>query len=108
MKPKRPAKNSLAYFKQLWAEASVGGSSKWVINALAQLSYENVAMRKRLAAVEAVLLAQMTGMVERQGNMHLLECDKRHFSSAACTCGSTPTKKTTTAAGYKATKGRSS
>jgi hypothetical protein len=91
-KTKKLKPESIAWYKQEWLKMTKGIDvvSDSFLTGLAQLSYENKHLRKRVAALEAIMLAQMLGRVEIRGDMHLMECAKRQDPEHACTCGSTP------------------
>ncbi len=87
---KTPAPESLMWYRAEWARMSKDHLPEAIIVGLAQLSYENKRLRERVAALEAIGLAQMFGKVEIDGVFHLLECRKREDATATCTCGSLP------------------
>lgn len=91
-KGKQPKPESIAWYKAEWAKMTKGIDvvSDAFLTGLAQLSYENKHLRKRVSALEAILLAQMFGKVEIRGDLHLIECAKRRDPDHICTCGSTP------------------
>jgi len=91
-KDKKLKPESIAWYKAEWAKMTKGIDvvSDAFLTGLAQLSYENKNLRKRLAALEAITLAQMFGRVEIRGDLHLIECAKRGDPDHICTCGSTP------------------
>lgn len=59
---------------------------------IAALENKAVRMHKRVATLEKLVTFLMTGKVEIQGVMHLMECDKRNDEKNACTCGSVPVR----------------
>jgi hypothetical protein len=65
----------------------------------ATLTRKVAKLEKRMATVEKVLFAWMTGMVKIQGVSHLLECAKRNDQKRACTCGSEPLRSGSTRKG---------
>ncbi len=87
---KKPASGSLAWYKAEWAAMGKHDLPEAMIAGLAQLSYENRMLRRRVEALEACQLAAIFGKVERDGVLHLLECRKRDDPKAECTCGSLP------------------
>lgn len=86
---KKPAPGSLAWYRAEWATMSKDHLPEAIIAGLAQLSYENKALRKRVEALEAFQLAQVFGRVEH-GVPHLPGCGKGDDPQASCTCGSLP------------------
>ncbi len=91
MKPKKavyPSGSLPAYAASYRKE----GFPKKQADAMAQLAYGQKVLRKRLEALEAIGLAQMLGMVNIRGDLHLLECAKREDKNAECSCGSVPTR----------------
>lgn len=89
-KIRSPAKGSLKAFEASWRQILESGDKEARGKALAQLSYENAQLRRRLETVEGYLLTQALGLANIQGDNHLLECDKRQNGACECSCGSVP------------------
>ena len=91
---KDPVRGSLAWLRAEWQRAFgehvTNSPPEGVLSALAQLSYENKQLRKRLEALEALQLAQIFGQVFIGGTPHLMDCGKREAPERPCTCGSLP------------------
>ncbi len=84
---KELAEGSIAWYEGEWKQMGKGKIPAAFVAGLAQLSYENRQIRRRLDALEAVSIAQVLGRVEIQGNLHLLSCAKREDPKEECTCG---------------------
>jgi hypothetical protein len=57
---------------------------------IASLRRQVARLEKRVKVFEALLYTMLTGRVEIQGVMHLVECDKRNDKKNACSCGAVP------------------
>lgn len=91
----KPVEGSLKWFENEWMRAFLAtpksGEQLPHIKMLAQLSYENMRIRKRLETAESLLFTLSTGMVlGRDGNPHLMGCSIREGEGHACDCGSKP------------------
>lgn len=89
-KPKKPARESLAWYRSEWRKMAGKDIPMAMIDGLAQLSYENKRLRRRVDDLERVALEMMLGIVNVRGVKHLLSCAKIRNESARCTCGSQP------------------
>lgn len=92
-------RGSLKFYEREWMQAMLAkgkvksGEAPPLVKALAQLSYENEALRKRVDIAERLLFAMTTGMVlGRDGSSHLLGCAIRDGDENECDCGSSPQK----------------
>jgi len=77
-------KDSLKGFTEDYTDL---GFTKEQATALAQLTYGQKQIRKRLDSLEAIALAQVLGVVEISGVMHRLSCAKRDERTNECDCG---------------------
>lgn len=82
---RKPSPASLAWYHAEWSKALGPRASQDAVKELARLSYENKQIRRRLEAVEKVILAMTLGMVEVDGARHLMHCAVRDGKS--CSCG---------------------
>lgn len=94
---KQPKEGSLRWFENEWLraflEAPKAGEHLPHIKMLAQLSYENAQLRKRIGVAESLLFTMTTGMVLGPGGeKHLLGCSVREGDNHTCDCGSVPQK----------------
>lgn len=94
-KKNKPAEGSLRWYENEWLAAFLAtpksGKQLPHITMLAQLSYENAQLRRRVEVAERLLFTMTTGMVlGRDGNPHLLGCSIREGERERCDCGSVP------------------
>jgi len=99
VKKQKKQKQSIRSYEREWTKAlSVvdkpkDGGALPFIKALAQLSYENQQLRRRMATAESLLFSMSTGMVlGRDGDEHLAGCSVRE-GNKTCDCGSDPQRK---------------